>query len=203
MNPAGGSSCGRPKKASRAKLALLNGLSPDGRGGLILVLLTASLEQLAWVFAHLRGLVHSEWPMDSVPPTPLRVLEDAKLLLLREAVEFGLRAGDGNPPAAHTLPVEPQSGPVPALSTDTPVVDLTVDGPDDTGLDLDQPAFTAGAHHWQTDEDAPPAIPAVEPPVTASSSDEAWACCTACSSRSAAGSVPSYSWWNAYEGSYR
>ena len=163
-----------------AELALLNGLTPCGPWGAhprlaaCLIGQLASTLQSAWVFAHLRDLVHSQWPSHPAPSTPLQVLEGAKHFLLREAVGLGLRAGDGNPPAEHSLPEEPPHAPVPSASASAPVVDLTVDGANATDLSLDQPIFTAGAQHWETDVDDPPHAPVVEPPVLASN-DNAWA----------------------------
>ena len=97
-----------------AELALLNGLSPKGPWGPdprladCLIGQLASPLQSAWVFSHLQGAVHQGWPRDPPPCQPLQVLDKARLTLLQDALEVGLRGsraiGDGNPPSVVPSP---------------------------------------------------------------------------------------------------
>ena len=156
-----------------AELALLNGLTPRGPWGAhprlaaCLIGQLASPLQSAWVFAHLRALAHSRWPSYPEPSTPLQVLEGAKQLLLREAVELGLRAGDGNPPAVHSLPEEPPQVSASSANASDLIAGPSAGDANTTDLGLAQPIFTAGAQHWEPDDDdasviEPPVLPSVD-----------------------------------------
>ena len=110
-----------------AELALLNGLSPLGPWGpnprlaACLIGQLASPLQSAWVFAHLRGVVHAKFPSTVAPMHPMQLLGEARMQLLTDAASLGLRTdratGDGNPPAVVPSPDAPVPQPPALVST--------------------------------------------------------------------------------------
>ena len=144
-----------------AELALLNGLSPLGPWGpsprlaACLIGQLASPLQSAWVFAHLRGVVHAQFPASAAPPHPMQLLSEARMQLLADAVTAGLRTdratGDGNPPAVVPRLSEAPSVPRTAASTFlSQVVDLT-----------DNPSLPKTSAEGESNTSPKPALPTV------------------------------------------